>query len=320
MGYKYTDAVFEARLDGPIKQVLLAICWFANNKTGTCWPSHAQVARAAGCSETSAKKFRRQLKGLGIVEVKGKHLTPRGPVDIIKVNLKKIEELNIGSEPPQTESGDESWLDELADSDPGATDPTTEARHAPGPQRDTPPAQAQDAPKPGIGPGIMNQELKPGMKTPDTQADTTSSGDQSSPSQPPESKTRDSVPSPAGDFSSPDPTAAGAHDIGDVPPRPPRMSKPKYLCPKCKGPMKLNRLDTVCLKCGFDPNRRLEEWVDEEVRKKDGGHKWPSPRRRDSECLNGCGSVYWDWALEKSMGTLNECAREGQATVAVGKR
>jgi hypothetical protein len=312
MGFTYTDAVFKANLPSKpseamaLKGVLLAIAWYANNKTGICWPSHAQVARAAGCAESSAKKFRNQLKELGLVEVKGKHPTYGGYVDILKVNLKRIQALAGGSQPAEGDSVEEPGREVTGPEDtPVVEQPTPESLNSSPPSRSAPAPQPSNGPKPGIGPGIVNQELKPGMKTSETQADTTSSEDQASPSQPPASNTRDFAPHPTEGFSPPDPPAAATQRQYEKSPAAGRH--PKYVCQKCGGPVRNNKIDGVCLKCGFDPNRRTEPYIEPT-----GVHNWPVPlRERTNEtlCVNGCGTEWGDRIINRE--NFKWCSKAG---------
>lgn len=188
MGFKYIDAAISAQLPGKPtetlgrKAILVAICWYANNKSGLCWPSWNQLAARAQCSRKTAKSHALDLIDLGLVVVKGERSTPKGPVKLLWVNLNKLlqlagqDEVEDAAEPDDSRAGNDSGdADSIFDDvksafpdpkatvgtfDQGSSDPTPRVDSTPVPGLDLPPTRVVATPKPGI-----DLELQPGIQT-----------------------------------------------------------------------------------------------------------------------------------------------------------
>jgi hypothetical protein len=82
MANKYTDAVFEARLPGLQKLVLLTLASYSNNEDGVCWPSNNTVAMRSGLSLTTVKKVLKELVEAKFVHSAGRRPSPNGFVNL----------------------------------------------------------------------------------------------------------------------------------------------------------------------------------------------------------------------------------------------
>jgi len=94
MSFKFTDAVFKAKLPPSDKAVLNALATRANDD-GVCWPGHSTIAKDCGFSVSTVKRIISRLEKNGAISI-GKRPIHRGFVNQYTLNLERI--INWGSE------------------------------------------------------------------------------------------------------------------------------------------------------------------------------------------------------------------------------
>jgi hypothetical protein len=107
---KFTDAVFNAQLDGVSKGILYALAYRTNND-GVCWPSNKTIALDSGFGVTAVKTRLEQWRQSGLVTVIGSKPAKNGDVNIQQIDYDKL--VTLGLEKTQSLE------------DPVATQPTT---------------------------------------------------------------------------------------------------------------------------------------------------------------------------------------------------
>lgn len=90
MAFKYTDAVFKAKLPATDKNVLDKLATRANDY-GVCWPSVSKTADDAGLGVTATKEALARLIANDLVSIVGKVKSRFGFVNKFKLNLEAIQ-------------------------------------------------------------------------------------------------------------------------------------------------------------------------------------------------------------------------------------
>jgi DNA-binding Lrp family transcriptional regulator len=89
---KFTDAVFNTRLDGVSKAILYALAYRANNQ-GECWPSIQTIARDSGFERTAVKNRLEKWQKSGLVTVVGAKPAKNGTVNVRRIDYDMLCEL-----------------------------------------------------------------------------------------------------------------------------------------------------------------------------------------------------------------------------------
>jgi DNA-binding Lrp family transcriptional regulator len=92
MANKFTDAVFNTRLDGVSKAILYALAYRANNQ-GECWPSIQTIARDSGFERTAVKNRLEKWQESGLVTVVGAKPAKNGTVNVRRIDYDILCEL-----------------------------------------------------------------------------------------------------------------------------------------------------------------------------------------------------------------------------------